>query len=121
MLRKLAWTPIVLGSILAAAGLFLLAQAWTAISNVRDVPGPGTLVAIAAGAVLALLGLLMVAVPLLAPVLHRIYGDQAFTSRGTACPVVSKCARCGEFNFRGRPSCKECGTALGAAPSSGLP
>jgi hypothetical protein len=113
MRRKLAWTPILLGSVLVLVGLVLVQRGWAHVASAS--PEPSALGLVGAGMLLALVGVLMVAVPLLVPLLYRIYGDQAFTSRGTACPVVSRCPRCSEFNFRGRPSCKQCGTVLGAA------
>jgi hypothetical protein len=110
---RIAWPPILLGLACLAAGLWFLSQGWKAILSEGVASGAASLTA---GVLLALLGVLMAVVPLLVPVLFRLYGDQAFTSRSGACPVVSKCPRCAEFNFRGRPTCKACGLAL-QAPS----
>lgn len=105
-----ASVPVLSGAAIALGGLWLLWHGWVlAVGSGELAAGVASL---GAGTLLALLGLLMFAGPLLVPVLYRIYGAQAFTSRGGACPVVQKCARCGEFSFRGRGQCKACGSPL---------
>lgn len=106
---RIAWAPVVLGVACAAGGLWLMVEGWGQV--VSGVPGAAGMVWLGAGVLLTLLGMLMVVVPLLVPILFRLYGDDAFTSRGV-CPVVSRCPRCSDFNFRGRPDCKACGTSL---------
>lgn len=106
---RVPWMPL-LGLALTAAGLWFADRGWAALG--AGVPDAAAISSLAAGVLLLLLGLLMVAVPLLVPVLYRLYGEAAFTTRGATCPVVLKCQRCGEFNFRGRAQCKQCASAL---------
>lgn len=107
---RFPWATTLLGLAALLGGAWLAAQGWAAVgADSLDAAG---LTQLGAGVLLALLGALVLGVPLLVPVLYRIYGAEAFTSRGGACPVVLKCARCGEFNFRGRAQCKGCGDAL---------
>lgn len=110
---RIAWKPVGLGALFLAAGLALLAWGW---ARALAAPAPGAFAVLGAGVLLALLGSLMVVVPLLVPMLHRIYGPYAFAATGGACPVVRKCLRCGEYTLRGSAACKHCGAPLGAAP-----
>jgi hypothetical protein len=107
---RVAWVPVVLGAGLTLGGLWFLWQGWVQVVS-GGVTASGV-ASLGAGTLLALLGSVMFIAPLLVPVLYRIYGERAFTSRGGACPVVARCARCGEFNFRGRPQCKGCTAPL---------
>lgn len=107
---RIAWTPVLLGAGATLGGLALGWQGWRGMAS--GVPDASSVAGLGAGVLLTLLGLLLLVVPLLVPLLYRVYGEAAFTTRGGACPVVAKCARCGEFNFRGRPSCKGCAAAL---------
>jgi hypothetical protein len=107
---RVPWVPLLLGAGLTVAGAWFLTRGWAAMA--AGEPNAEGIASLGAGVLLALLGLLMVAVPLLVPVLYRLYGDAAFTTRAAACPVVAKCGRCGEFNFRGRAQCKGCGQGL---------
>lgn len=107
---RVAWPPLLLGLGLLGLGVWFLGRGWGEV--VGGTIGASGVASLGAGALLAVLGSIMAVAPLLAPLLYRIYGEQAFTSRGGACPVVMKCARCGEFNFRGRPVCKGCAAHL---------
>jgi hypothetical protein len=107
---RVAWKPALAGLLALGAGAWLAARGWAQLMD--EGPASSGLAPLTAGVLLALLGALLVAVPLAVPVLYRLYGEAAFTSRGAACPVVARCARCGTFNFRGRAACKDCGTAL---------
>jgi hypothetical protein len=107
---RFPWGTTLLGLAALAGGAWLASLGWAQVG--AGSLDPAALTQLAAGVLLALLGALVFAVPLLVPVLFRIYGPEAFTSRGGACPVVQKCPRCGEFNFRGRAQCKACGDAL---------
>lgn len=106
---RVPWATPLLGLAAFLGGAWLAQQGWASLG---PVPDPAGTTQLAAGVLLALLGALAFSVPLLVPVLYRIYGPEAFTSRGGACPVVQKCPRCGAFNFRGRAECKQCGDAL---------
>jgi ribosomal protein L37E len=107
--------PLLLGLACTGLGLWFLADGWAAASAGGDPAAAAP--SFAAGALLLVLGPVMAIAPLLAPALYRIYGAEAFASRGGACPVVAKCARCGEFTFRGKEACKACGAPLVAQTS----
>lgn len=107
---RVPWSPVLLGLGLAAAGAWFASRGWAGLG--AGAPDAAAVSSLAAGVLLLLLGVLMAAVPLLVPVLHRLYGDAAFTTRASTCPVVLKCQRCGEFNFRGRAACKGCAATL---------
>lgn len=118
--RRMRWKllPLGVGSACMLAGGWLVVQGWrAAVTQGISASAAGSL---GLGAALGVFGLLTVLGPHLAPLLYRLYGDEAFASRGLACPVVSKCQRCGEFNFRGKPACKACGMTLvwGAKPQA---
>jgi hypothetical protein len=107
---RIAWVPVLAGAAMAAGGVGLSWLGWSQVAG-GDLTAPG-LASLAAGVLLTLLGVLMLAIPLTVPVLYKLYGPEAFTTRGGSCPVVAKCARCGEFNFRSRPACKHCASPL---------
>ncbi|MCA1814262.1 MAG: hypothetical protein LC624_10000 [Halobacteriales archaeon] len=107
---RIPWSTTLLGLAAFLGGAWLANLGWAAFE--ASSTDAAALTQLAAGVLLALLGALVLCVPLLVPLLYRIYGEAAFTSRGGACPVVQRCPRCAAFNFRGRVRCKGCGDAL---------
>ena len=107
---RVPWVSLAFGAACTAGGLWLAARGWSSLGGTE--PTAAGLASLGAGVLLALLGALLLLVPLVVPLLYRLHGDAAFTTRASACPVVAKCGRCGTFNFRGRAACKDCGVGL---------